>query len=81
MSHPSFASTSLSQAMRSRSSSSFRPTPLIPETAQHNEAKEEKRGKDFRYLHGAYGRGLCDCIRRKNVAHGFDPRIECGQFK
>ena len=56
-------------------------TPLIPETAQHNEAKEEKRGKDFRYLHGAYGRGLCDSIRRKNVAHGFDPRIECGQFK
>src|SRR6266404_9485748 len=35
---------------------------LIPETAQHNEAKEEKREKDCRYRHGAYGRGLRDSI-------------------
>jgi hypothetical protein len=42
--------------------------------AQHNEAKEEKREKDCRYRHGAYGRGLRDSIRKKNVARGFDPR-------
>ena len=47
-------------------------TPLIPETAQHSEAKEEMRGKYCRYRHGAYGQSLRDSIRRKNFAHGFE---------
>jgi hypothetical protein len=54
--------------------------PLIPGTAQRNEAKEEKLEKDCRYRHRAHGRGLRDSIRRKNVAHGFDPRIAYGQL-
>jgi predicted dinucleotide-binding enzyme len=53
---------------------------LIPGTAQRSEAKEEKREKDCRYRHRADGRGLRDGIRKKNVAHGFNPRIACGQF-
>src|ERR1700757_5151241 len=53
---------------------------LIPGTAQRSEAKEEKREKDCRYRHRAYGRGLRDSIRKKDVARGFDPRIACGQF-
>ncbi len=46
---------------------------MIPGTAQRSEAKEEKRDKDCRYRHRAYGRGLRDSIRNKNVARGFDP--------
>src|ERR1700730_13914550 len=61
---------------RSEMSSSF----LVPGTAQRSEAKEENREKDCRYRYRAYGRGLRDSIRKKNVARGFDPRIARGQF-
>jgi len=61
---------------RSEISSSF----LDPGTAQRSLAKEENREKDCRYRYRAYGRGLRDSIRKKNVARGFDPRIARGQF-
>src|ERR1700756_5078257 len=45
---------------------------LIRGTAQRSEAKDEKREKDRRYRHRAYGRGLRESVRKKNVARCFN---------
>src|ERR1700741_1631778 len=78
--------TSVLQGARSRANAAA----AGREDAYHNlngnsqtgkiEAEEEKREKARRYRHRAYGRGLRDSIRRKNVARGFNPRIACRQF-
>src|ERR1700720_512460 len=60
----------ISQPERQQPDRKDRRRSLIPGTAQRSEAKEEKREKDRRYRHRAYGRGLHDSIRKKNVARG-----------
>src|ERR1700719_3440255 len=75
--------TSLLQGARSRANAATSGR----EDAYHNlngnsqtgkiEAKEEKREKDCRYRYRAWGRGLRDSIRKKNVARCFNPRIAC----
>ena len=70
----------ISQPERQQPDRKDRRRSLIHGTAQRSEAKEENREKDCRYRHRAYGRGLRDSIRKKNVARGFDPRVACRQF-
>src|ERR1700722_8782516 len=64
----------ISQPERQQPARKERRRSLIPGVAQRSEAKEEKREKDRRHRRRPYGRGLCDSIRKTNVARCFYPR-------
>src|ERR1700756_3380577 len=55
----------ISQLERQQPDRKDRRRSLIRGTAQRSEAKEEKREKDRRYRHRAYGRGLRDSVRKR----------------